>query len=332
MANPVQDFIAVVIPCYRVKTHILDVLQKIGPECSRIYIIDDGCPDATGKFVEENCSDIRVKVIYNSCNEGVGGAVIRGYLSAMQDGAMVIVKIDGDGQMDPAFIPQFVTPILSGEADYVKGNRFYNPEDIQGMPLTRVLGNAALSFFSKLSSGYWNIFDPTNGYTAIHTALVMTLPLHKISKDYFFETDMLFRLGTLRARVIDMPMQSVYLDENSNLSIKKIAPYFISGHLRNLYKRILYSYFLRDFSVASLEIVFGIILLLFGTVFGIVEWIAHARNGTYASTGTVMLASLPILTGIQMLISAVNFDIRNIPDRPVHKQLWLLQSRKKGPK
>ena len=319
-----NNLIAVVIPCYGVIESILEVIRQIGPECRRIYVVDDGCPDGSGDFVAKNCHDERVCVLYNNSNEGVGGAVMCGYLKAVEDGAAVVVKLDGDGQMNPALIPQFIAPILVGEADYVKGNRFYNPEDVQSMPLVRVLGNVVLSFFTKLSSGYWDIFDPTNGYTAIHAAMILTLPLHKISKQYFFETDMLFRLNTLRARVIDVPMQAVYDDENSHLNVWCVAFKFLAGNVRNFSKRIFYNYFLRDFSVASLEIVIGLLMLLFGLVFGVTQWVLHARSGIFASTGTVMLSALSILAGIQLLISVINFDVRNVPDRAVHNQLWAI--------
>lgn len=317
-----NNFIAVVIPCYRVTNSILDVIKKIGPECKRIYIVDDGCPDGSGNFVKKNCHDTRICILINNNNEGVGGAVLRGYLKAVEEGALVVVKLDGDGQMDPALIPLFTAPILAGEADYVKGNRFYNPEDVQNMPLVRVLGNAILSFFTKLSSGYWTIFDPTNGYTAIHAAMILTMPLHKIRKNYFFESDILFRLNTLRARVIDVPMQSVYGDEVSHLKIRQVIPVFLSAHLNNFSKRIFYNYFLRDFSVASIEMIIGALMLLFGLVFGAAQWFLHSHSGAYASTGTVMLSALPILTGMQLLISVINFDVTNVPDRAVHKQLW----------
>ena len=153
--------IAVVIPCYRVRDRILGVLQKIGPEIDVIYVIDDCCPEQAGQHVAENCHDPRVRVIRHQQNLGVGGATMTGYRAAVQDGMDVVVKIDGDGQMDPALVPSFVAPILDGRADYTKGNRFYDPEDLKGMPVVRLVGNAVLSFMSKASSGYWNVFDPT---------------------------------------------------------------------------------------------------------------------------------------------------------------------------
>lgn len=313
--------VAVVIPCYRVKRHILGVIAKCGPEVWRIYAIDDQCPENSGEYIKEMCTDNRVIVIKNEVNLGVGGAVMNGYRAALADGADIVVKIDGDGQMNPALIPLFVAPILNGEADYTKGNRFYNVEDVRSMPLIRLFGNAALSLLTKLSSGYWNLFDPTNGFTAIHRALISVLPLEKINRRYFFESDMLFRLNTFHAKIIDIPMRAIYADEDSNLSVTRSLPTFLANNLKNFLKRIFYNYYLRDFSVASLELIVGIGMTLFGVSFGAVEWVKHVEENTFASTGTVMLAVLPIIVGLQLLLSFINFDVMSVPDKAIHKFL-----------
>mgnify|MGYP002040991694 FL=1 len=193
--------IAVVIPCYKVTQHVLGVIADIGPEVERIYAVDDACPEGSGRFVEQHNHDPRVRVLYNPENRGVGGAVVTGYKAAMSEGIDIVVKIDGDGQMDPRLLPLFVRPLQRGQADYSKGNRFYRPESVQGMPPIRLFGNAVLSFLTKLSCGYWNVMDPTNGYTAVRTCVLAELPLDKLERRYFFETDMLFRLNTVRAVV-----------------------------------------------------------------------------------------------------------------------------------
>lgn len=313
--------IAVVIPSYKVHQQILDVISKIGPECSQIYVVDDCCPESTGKLVESTVTDKRVRIIYHSENQGVGGAVITGYRAAISNGADIIVKVDGDGQMDPRLIPSFVEPILSGQADYTKGNRFYLLEEIRAMPKIRLWGNSVLSFMSKVSTGYWNLFDPTNGYTAIHAEVARYLPFRKISKRYFFETDMLFRLNTSRAVVVDVPMHARYEDEESNLKISTVITEFLYKHLRNIIKRIFYNYYLRDLSLASFELIFGFCLLVFGTFFGAYKWLESLSLGTTTSAGTVMLAALPILMGLQFILAFLGYDISRVPTQSIHKKL-----------
>lgn len=313
-----QSVIAVVIPCYKVKSHILAVISGIGPEVDKIYVVDDCCPDKSGEFVEQECSDPRVNVIKCPVNQGVGGAVMTGYAAAIAEGVDVIVKVDGDGQMDPLLIPDFVLPILNGQADYTKGNRFFDLEEIRQMPKIRLFGNAALSFLTKLSSGYWDLFDPTNGFTAIHADIARHLPVRKISKRYFFETDILFRLNTLRAVVIDIPMDAKYEDEVSNLKISKIIGEFFVKHMRNMGKRIFYNYYLRDMSLASIELPLGLVMLLTGTAFGVTHWIQSLQSGVATSAGTVMLSALPIILGTQFILAFIGSDIQSVPRRPLH--------------
>ena len=305
--------IAVVIPCFRVADHILDVIRRIGPEVWRIYVVDDDCPDGIADLVEASAPDARVRVVRNSVNLGVGGAVMAGYKVALEDGANIMVKIDGDGQMDPALLPKFVAPILSGQADYTKGNRFFDLASLRGMPRLRLFGNAVLSLMAKFSTGYWNLFDPTNGYTAIDARVVSWLPLDSISKRYFFETDMLFRLNTLRAAVLDVPMDARYGDEKSSLKIRKILGEFLWRHLRNTSKRIFYNYFLRDMSAASVELVIGTLLMIFGGVWGVTRWLEAGRLGVAAPLGTIMLAALPVLVGTQLLLGFLAYDVSSVP-------------------
>lgn len=311
--------VAVIIPCYRVTAHIVDVITAIGPEVEGIYCVDDACPDRSGELIETRISDDRVKVLYHEKNQGVGGAMLTGYRQALADGHDILVKIDGDGQMDPALVPQFVRPILYGAADYTKGNRFFNIEDTKGMPLKRLIGNGALSFVTKLSSGYWNIFDPTNGYTAIHRSLAALVVERKIDRRYFFETDMLLNLYLLRAVVQDVPMVAVYGDEESNLRIRRVAFPFLIKNFRNTLRRFLVQYLIRDFSVATLEAIVGMALLVFGAAAGSTFWLRSYLDGQVATAGQVMIAALPILSGTQLLLSALNFDMRNVPSMPHHR-------------
>ncbi len=313
--------IAVIIPCYRVRSQILGVIARIPPACNAIYVVDDFCPEGTADFVEANARDARLIVLRNEKNLGVGGATLNGMKRAFDDGALVMVKIDGDGQIDPALLPRLVAPILRGDYDYAKGNRFFDLRDLAGMPFVRKIGNAILSFVSKISSGYWQIFDPTNGFVAIHAIAFQRLLLAEIDKRFFFESDMLYHLNLLRAMVVDVPMRAVYGSEKSNFRIMRNAFYFAWHHASNFLTRIFYTYMIRDFSMASIYLVLSVPLLAFGFIFGTERWIELAQRGEAATAGTVMLASLPIMLGAQMLLSFLAFDIGNAPRQPLQRLL-----------
>ena len=317
--QPWHLHVAVVIPCYKVTHHIADVIGRMGPEIEAIYCVDDACPDGSGKFIERTIRDGRVKVLYHDANQGVGGAMLTGYRQALADGHEVLVKIDGDGQMDPALVPQFVSPIELGLADYTKGNRFFYVENVRGMPVTRIIGNGALSFLTKLSSGYWNIFDPTNGFTAIHRSVAELIVNRKIDKRYFFETDMLLNLYLLRAVVQDVPMAAIYRNEKSSLKVRRVAVPFFLKNVRNSFRRFFIQYLIRDFSLATVEAVVALLLLAFGLFTGSTFWLRSYFDGQAATAGQVMIAALPILSGTQLLLSALNFDMRNVPSLPYQK-------------
>jgi dolichol-phosphate mannosyltransferase len=317
--------IGVVIPSYKVSAYILDVIANIGPEVDKIYVVDDCCPEQVGELVKKNCFDERVTVITHEANEGVGGAVMTGYRAAILDDLDIVVKLDGDGQMDPDMLVVFVNPILNGKADYTKGNRFFDLEQIRTMPTIRIFGNALLSFMNKLSSGYWNIFDPTNGYTAIHLNVARRLPFSKISKGYFFESDMLFRLYTIKAVVMDIPMNAKYGDEVSNLKISRVWLEFLAKHQKNLIKRIFYSYYLRDMSLASIELPLGVFMFIIGIIYGGYNWIYGFKTGIPSSIGALMLSTLLVIIGLQLFLQFLAYDMGAVPQNEIHSSLYYKQ-------
>ena len=313
--------IAVVIPCHRCLDHIEDVLARIGPEVAQIVVVDDACPEGTGRHVESLAPSPRVTVLYQEDNTGVGGAVLRGMAHAREAGADILVKIDGDGQMAPELVERFVAPIAAGRADYTKGNRFYTWDLARDMPLGRFLGNGALSFLTKLASGYWNVFDPANGYIAISGAVFDELPLDRIHRRYIFETDMLCELGLLRAVVMDVPMRALYAGETSGLSpARHILPLFRHNWMW-FFRRVIHCYFLRDFSIGSLCLAAGVPMLLFGLIFGTWQWIALSAAGLSASAGTVMLAALPVILGVVLILNFLLIDVMMVPKEPLHREL-----------
>jgi dolichol-phosphate mannosyltransferase len=308
--------IGVVIPSYRVKSHIKDVISGIGKEVSRIYVVDDACPETSGEFVKAEVKDKRVSVIFHQENQGVGGAVITGYKAAMADGMEVVVKLDGDGQMNPGLIPAIARPVLEGSADYSKGNRFDSLENLFGMPKIRIFGNAVLSIWSKVSSGYWTVTDPTNGFTAIHKKALEAINLDKVRKSYFFESDMLFRLSIANCVVADVPMTAVYGEEKSNLRISKVLVEFPWRYSINFLKRIFYRYYLREWSVGSFELPLGVLLITFGTWFGLSSYLAASAAGLATTAGQVTGSAVSLILGVQLLLSFLSYDVQSEPRIP----------------
>jgi glycosyltransferase involved in cell wall biosynthesis len=299
-----------------VKDHILEVIEGIGPEVSKIYVVDDACPDGSGKFVQKNSKDKRLSFIFHEENQGVGGAVISGYKAAYADGSDVVVKIDGDGQMDPSLISAIAKPVVEGSADYSKGDRFDSLENLFGMPKVRIFGNAVLSLWAKFSTGYWSMTDPTNGFTAIHRRALEAMNLDKIRRSYFFESDILFRLNIANCVVADVPMAAVYGSEKSNMSILKVMFEFPWRHTVNLWKRIFYRYYLREWNVGSFELPLGVFLVVFGAWFGLSSFLNASAAGVATTAGQVTGSAVALILGVQLLLSFLSYDVQSEPRIP----------------
>ncbi len=306
--------VAVVIPAYRVADHIEDVISSIPENIDFIIVVDDKCPHASGKKAE-GLNRGNVVVLYHERNEGVGGAVITGYRKAIELGCDIIVKIDGDGQMDPAHIDDFMEILLKDDADYAKGNRFRDFKRLKHMPKARLLGNSTLSFLVKAASGYWNIMDPTNGFTAIQSKVLSDISMDKLSKRFFFECDMLINLNIANAVVTDISIPAQYGEEKSSLKIRRILFQFPPQLLKGFVKRIFLKYFVYDFNMASVYLLIGLPVFIFGLYFGVSEWIDTIITGKARSAGTIMLAALPIIVSFQMLLQAINIDIQSTPKK-----------------
>lgn len=314
--------IAAVIPCYRVEREVQSVLRNIPGFVKHIIVVDDASPDATADLVAASMEeDERILLIRHPSNQGVGGAMVTGYRKALELGAQIVVKIDGDGQMDMTHLPSLLAPLIEGTADYTKGNRFRDFKSLQRMPLVRRIGNLALGFLAKSATGYWNLFDATNGFVAIRSEVLAQLPLDQIDRSYFFEISILANLYLTGAVVKDVPMPARYRDEVSSLSIQRVLLEFPLKLLTTLIRRLVLKNFIYDFSMASIYLLVGLPLLMFGLVFGITRWIQYASIGVPAPTGTVMLPTLSVLLGIQFLLSAIEIDLRSVPIEPLSNPL-----------
>jgi dolichol-phosphate mannosyltransferase len=312
----VRGRVAVVVPAYRVASHIAEVIGGIPDYVSHIIVVDDASADETADMVR-SVHDSRVVLVQHQHNQGVGGAVLTGYLEALRLGADAVVKIDGDGQMDPRYMRKLLGPVLSGKADYAKGNRFVHIRELRQMPLVRRIGNMGLSFMAKAASGYWDVFDPTNGYTAVHTRTLELMDLAALDRRWFFETSMLLELGLVRAVVKDVYMPAKYAAEQSSLSELHALLHFPFRLSRALLKRFWIQYFVKEFSPVALFLMVGLVSFGFGIVWGVYHWLEAFVTHTEAPTGTVMLAVLPTILGVQFLLQALVLDIQNAPKQPL---------------
>jgi glycosyltransferase involved in cell wall biosynthesis len=315
--------IAVVVPAYKEERMISTVIETMPDFVDHIVIVDDCSPDDTSGTVER-ASNARVTLIRHEVNQGVGGAIITGHHAAMDLGADVNVIMAGDAQMDPNYLPQLLDRVTVEGFGFAKANRFFAPESFEGMPRYRVFGNIVLSFMTKMTSGYWHLFDPQNGYTAIRTEVLKRLPLHSVSRRYSFENDLLIHLNILQVSAVDVPIPAVYADEVSSIKLGHVIPELLNLLFRGFWRRIWYRYVLWSFSPLALLLVAG--LILFGFGLGVAIWVCFQIAGSVVATAaTVMLAALPLMLGTQMLLSALQLDIQASPSTPTYLPFEPLQ-------
>jgi glycosyltransferase involved in cell wall biosynthesis len=303
----------VVIPCYNVASHIAEVLSAIPEYVDRVVAVDDGSRDETVKVVEAT-SDKRVELIRHDKNRGVGAAMRTGLARGAEAGADLLVKVDGDGQMDLADLTKLLDALVDDPRyGYAKGNRLVDQKSLSQMPRLRFIGNFALTFLTKLASGYWYVVDPQNGYLAIRRVVWERLDPARISDGYFFENDMLVGLNILDVPVKDVPIPARYGDERSSLRVRRVLFPFFFLLIRRTFYRVYMKYMLRDFSPIALFLLFGIPLFGWGVVFGAYQWWTHAELGIVTPTGTVIVAVVPLILGFQLLLQALVLDIQNSP-------------------
>ncbi len=304
--------IAVIIPAYRVERQIQAVLERMPLLVDRIVIVDDGSTDGTIEAVGA-VRDPRVLLLRHEANQGVGAAMVTGFRAALHEGADLVVKCDGDGQMDPADIPTLLEPLLEGRAEYSKGSRFHHLPELDAMPRVRLGGNIVLTLLTKFASGYWHVLDPQNGFVAIRSDVLRRLHLDRLARGYFFENDMLIRLNALEARVADVPMPSHYGDETSALRPARAAMEFPLRLIAGFFRRIFWRYVFYDVSPVALFLLVGAALFFAGSLLGSYFWIHNALLGRATPTGTVILAAMPIILGFELLLQALVLDVQNSP-------------------
>ncbi len=304
--------IAVIIPAYNVENYITEVLRSLQDFVDHIIVVDDASQDRT----YERCKDFddkRIIVLRHPQNLGVGGATTTGFKMAMKLDADVAVKMDGDGQMDAVHLKKLIEPLITEGYSYAKGNRFLHSQALKTMPKLRLFGNFAMTFMTKLTSGYWHIFDPQNGYIAVRKDALNDLDLDQIAKRYFFENDMLVNLNIHNHRVKDVPIPAIYGNQPSFMKIHQILISFPFYLFKRFWSRIYQKYVLRDFSPIALFLFSGLPLVLWGIIYGGYIWWRALDTGVPATTGTVMLAVLPFIVGFELLLQALILDIHQTP-------------------
>ncbi len=304
--------VAVVVPAYNVAAHILQVLKAVPPFVDRIVVVDDCGSDETPKILTQ-VDDPRVVVLKHETNQGVGGAMVTGFQRALNDGAELIVKMDGDGQMDPAYLPALLEPLIKDGYAYAKGNRFLDNSKLREMPTHRLIGNYALTFLTKMTSGYWHVFDPQNGFVAVRADALRQIDLDHLAKRYFFENDMLVHLNIFGFRVKDVPIPARYGQETSSMSLSKVLVTFPFYLFKRFWYRLYQKEVLRDFSPVAIFWVFGLGLFSWGFLFGGYTWTKSTLLNQFASTGTVMLSVLPLVMGFELILQAIILEIKESP-------------------
>lgn len=306
--------VAIVVPAYNESAMIGRVVDTMPELVDHIIIIDDHSTDDTAAAVAR-ATDPRVDFIRHDVNQGVGGAIITGHRRALELKVDVVAIMAGDAQMDPDYLPALLDEVTDGGYGFAKANRFFSPESFAGMPRHRVFGNIVLSFLTKLASGYWNLFDPQNGYTAVRTDVLRRVPLDNIARRYSFENDFLIHLNILQVPAVDVAIPAVYGDEVSSIKLSKVVPELLALLTRGFWRRIWYRYVLWSFSPIALLLFLGLLLFAFGL--GVAIWVCFQIAGSVVATAaTVMLAALPLMIGSQMLISALQLDIQASPSDP----------------
>ncbi|HUK94133.1 MAG TPA: glycosyltransferase family 2 protein [Gaiellaceae bacterium] len=307
--------VAVVIPAYDEEQLLPATLSGISESVDRIYVVDDASGDGTAARAREAAEqDPRITVLTRERNGGVGAAIVTGYRQALEDGAEVAVVMNADNQMDPDDLHHLVEPVARGEVDYAKTNRLFTGQAWQLIPHSRYLGNAVLSLWTKIASGYWHIADAQSGYTAIGRRMLELLDLDNLYPRYGFPNDMLVHLNVWNAKVRDVPSRPIYgVGERSGIRLRKVVPAISWLLFKGFWWRMWQKYVIRDFHPLVFFYVFGLISLLLGLGLGIYQVVLKIV-GYDATVGVVVLVALLLLFGLLFSLFAMWFDMETNKD------------------
>ncbi|MGH3057681.1 MAG: glycosyltransferase family 2 protein [Gaiellaceae bacterium] len=301
--------VAVVVPAFDEERLVAETVRGIPAFVDRILVVDDASRDATGERAA--AADPRVEVIRHERNLGVGAAIVTGYERARDLSVDVTCVMAADNQMDPADLETLVRAVASGECDYAKANRLFTGQAWELIPRTRYLGNAVLSFLTKIASGYWHVADSQSGYTAIDLESLRLLDLRRLYPRYGFPNDILVHLNVWNRRVRDYPSRPVYgVGERSGIRLRKVVPTISWLLLKGFLWRLREKYVIRDFHPLVLFYVLGIALSGAGFALGLAEVVLRFL-GHPIPVATIVLVALLVVSGLQLLLFAMWFDMES---------------------
>jgi glycosyltransferase involved in cell wall biosynthesis len=304
--------VAVVVPAFNEEGLVASTVSTVPDFVDKIFVVDDGSTDATVERAEG--ADPRVELISHERNEGVGAAIVTGYRRSAAEGYDVTCVMAADGQMDPDDLETLVRAVATGECDYAKANRLFTGQAWQLIPRTRYLGNAVLSFLTKIASGYWHVADSQSGYTAIDLESLRMLDLERVYRRYGFPNDLLVHLNVWNRRVRDYPSRPIYgVGERSGIRLRKVVPRISWLLLKGFFWRMGQKYVIRDFHPLILFYMLGILLFGVGLLLGIVE-VALRFAGNPITSATIVLVALLVISGLQLLLFAMWFDMESNKD------------------
>jgi glycosyltransferase involved in cell wall biosynthesis len=304
--------VAVIIPAYNEERLIGTVLKAIPPFVDHIVVVDDASNDRTQELVRAHQEeDARIIALGHPKNEGVGGAIATGYKWARDHEISISVVMAGDAQMDPGDLPKLLDPIVDGKVDYSKGNRLFTGKAWKIIPKNRYLGNAVLSFLTKIASGYWHVADSQCGYSAVTLEVLKTINLESIYKRYGMPNDLLAKLNVYQFKVTDVPVNPIYgIGERSGIRIYKVVFTLSFLLLRLFLWRLKEKYVIRDFHPLVLFYLMGFVLTPIGIIFGFYLLILRFFVGPVTATSALFAAFFAI-SGLQSLFFAMWFDMES---------------------
>ena len=243
-----EKTVAVVVPAYNEELLISRVVDTMPDYVDHMYIVNDGSQDQTLTILNAFADhDPRIIVVDHEENKGLGQSLIDGYIASLKGEADVIAVMAGDAQMNPNDLAQVISPILDGDADYVKGNRLLREEVVERMPKHRLYGNAGLTLLTKFATGYWKSIDPQCGYTAISQEALRHIPIATMIKGYGYNAHILHMLNLSNFRVAEVEVEPVYGEEQSKIKLRTYIPSVSKLLVRLFFKRIINKFLVRDF-------------------------------------------------------------------------------------